>query len=103
MSSEKAAEFWAQARQDQSLVERLSKTMAGTKDVLHAVSELGAEAGYQFTAQELAEVIRNETVTAELTEHDLDGVAGGVGLLLPAVQKIRDAALHFEIEKLERG
>jgi len=40
------------------------------------------------------------TTANELAEDQLEQVSGGVGMLLPAVQKIREAAAHVGNEQL---
>jgi len=93
MSAQAAAEFWSRAQTDESLTQRLAETVNSTNDVLAAVRQLGERAGFQFTVDELTTIIRSDGIRSELSDRELDSVAGGIGMLLPAVQKVREAAL----------
>jgi predicted ribosomally synthesized peptide with nif11-like leader len=49
--------------------------------------EIGGQHGYQFTAEELqAYVPENKPAAGELRQEELEHVAGGIALLVPAVQ-----------------
>jgi predicted ribosomally synthesized peptide with nif11-like leader len=54
------------------------------------LAALGADHGYSFSVADLAAFLREQPASGELGEEELERVAGG--LLLPAVQKVRDAA-----------
>ncbi len=48
----------------------------------------------------MAKSKKTEQETVELTETELEEAKGGIGLLLPAVQKVRDAAAASTTQKV---
>ena len=75
MSLENAVEFARKVSADAALGARASAAVQ--KATASAISELGREEGFEFTPGEAAAAIRQLLQSQELSESDLDKVAGG--------------------------
>lgn len=60
-----------------SLSDQRLRGLVGQRIEATDVVELGAEQGYEFTVNELLEAQKDIEVEGELSDEDLDGVAGG--------------------------
>lgn len=79
MSRQDADRFLDLAEGDAALAERLSALEGPATEVLPKAVALGAERGFSFTGDEFAAAARARTPDVELSDEELDGVAGGAG------------------------
>ncbi|MCC5668495.1 Nif11-like leader peptide family natural product precursor [Nostoc sp. CHAB 5784] len=73
MSQETVREFFKFAENDEVLQEQIKAAKAST-----SVIQIAAEKGYEFTAQELEEYMKEAVANEELNLEELEAVAGGV-------------------------
>ena len=76
MSLEQVVRFHDRIAEDQSLQEALDGV--SDADLPERLSALGAEHGFAFSADEVRHMMAESTQAAEVSEADLEGVAGGV-------------------------
>ena len=75
MSAERAVEFLAEAGQNSSLQERLQQVKT-PEDVL----QIAREQGYEISAEDMQLATQAANSSEELSEEDLEAVAGGFGI-----------------------
>ena len=73
MSAERAVEFLAEAGQNSSLQERLQQVKT-PEDVL----QIAREQGYEISAEDMQVATQAVNSSEELSEEDLEAVAGGI-------------------------
>ncbi|HVS14772.1 MAG TPA: Nif11-like leader peptide family RiPP precursor [Thermoanaerobaculia bacterium] len=97
MSHQEVKRFLSELESDSALQDEARAIDAADGEAAaRALVRMGADRGYTFSAAELAEVLRESAGGAgELGEEQLERVAGGIGLLLPAVQKVRDGSVKL--------
>ncbi len=110
MTIERTLQFLESAWADATMQEEIRSAVAG-KDGLAAagaVSGIGQERGFDFTAEEIFEVrallkqemIKNGRLEGELTEEELEAVAGGLNNKYPENMVIKvDHLPHDEVMK----
>ena len=76
MSIEAVNQFLTKVGEDQQLQAELAQAMEAEND-RQAATELGAKHGYDFTPEELGSEIANRQSADELSEEELEAVAGG--------------------------
>lgn len=72
MSQESVREFFQVAENDQVLQDQIKAASAST-----SVIQIASEKGYEFTAQELEEYMKEAVAKEELNLEELEAVAGG--------------------------
>ena len=77
MSEEQLKAFLEKVKADTSLQEKLN----GASDAV-AVAEIAKEAGFSITAEDIQSM---QSATVELSDEELEGAAGGAGIVLPDV------------------
>ena len=77
MSEEQLKAFLENVKADASLQEKLN----GAEDT-DAVVEIAKEAGFSITAEDIQSM---QSATVELSDEELEGAAGGAGIVLPDV------------------
>ena len=77
MSEEQLKAFLENVKADASLQEKLN----GAEDT-DAVVEIAKEAGFSITAEDIQAM---QSATVELSDEELEGAAGGAGIVLPDV------------------
>jgi hypothetical protein len=85
--------FFQALESDPALQEEASAIdAADAATAARGLAALGAERGYSFSVDDLDAYLGQQPAGGgQLGQEELQRVAGGIGLLLPAVQKIRDA------------
>ncbi len=81
MSIEAVNQFLTKVSQDKKLLDQFTQAI-GAKDNWTAGVKLAAQHGYEFTTEELAtqtEKVATGTLLAELSEEQLEAIAGGFG------------------------
>jgi predicted ribosomally synthesized peptide with nif11-like leader len=91
MSIDNAKRFLEAAAKDEALQQKLDA--AGEKDLARIAVQAGSERGLSFTAQELLSSIGPSSGSAELSDHQLEAVAGGMNLS-PSQQAALNSALR---------
>lgn len=86
MSLQNAIDFAATVAKTPSLAEEINQAVTGksTVDAMAIYMEIGKRHGYDFPAEEAAEFRAQDSQSTELSEADLDMVAGGGGTMLPS-------------------
>lgn len=74
MSIESVKGFYESLTNDQALQERVKSA-----DDSVAIVQIASEKGYDFTDQELERAMQEAIVEGELSEQELEAVAGGTG------------------------
>lgn len=76
MSQAKIEQFSQLVEQDSTLQERLNQAR-GKESVISVVIEIAKEKGYSFTRQEAGEYVNQLTSEQEISEDQLESIAGG--------------------------
>jgi predicted ribosomally synthesized peptide with nif11-like leader len=86
MSLQSANEFISTATSNAELMAKVTQAVAGKSptDAAQAVSDLGRLNGFEFTADEALQARQAVLQSQNLSEDDLDRVAGGRGLIATA-------------------
>ena len=80
MSTEAVQEFLAEVGRDAELRQELRRAIQGKPTTGEAIVEVAERHGHEFEVEELDEVVRavRAQQTGELTDEDLESVAGGI-------------------------
>ena len=96
MTKQACAEFFAKINTDAALQQDFLKAIEGKEDesmlmdAAHSVVEVGTKYGYDFTADEVAQTLKEKAAMegegGELSEEALEMVAGGRALVRPSTK-----------------